>query len=556
MKWTAFLAMLFLFLCRSGAYGWGAGHEDQVKLLLRVLPEQVQGFFPPAVQSKMIRSYSHFPDSFAKFDEAFIGPDAVAVLGKYDIKKRFGLHYHKGAAVCFILLTKAFREKNAERASLWAAALCHSLGDESACNHDPLIHYITYALVPYGVKMGKGVGVDFSQAARSKEGPALLESLVKDFAAKPISPKPAETLMKLMMYTIDGCTFMTRRTSRIAATFAQGASPEVMADGRKALAELGVDGARIAADAVVTAWQYAAEGKEAEITAEVMKTFNAKRVNALENRPISADTIYKGLLDEDPQGRFIGMIIEPSQTMNQVYLGFSSKFIMTSAMWVVKDAGIPFRALDLRDVAKNGMPAPAQMPVAVICSGRFHPPAEFRKSLSAYIEAGGKFLWIGGRESKLLAPFSESFKPVDDKLLPVSKKYGEQNAEIIKKSAVTFRGGLARVLGTKPYPFKRNPNTRAGWQKPYCPYEIESGDPNITVLAVLNAGDATMNIAAAYRDASGKAKFIFVPEYIIAPFLLSEDTEMRDPSRPRLDSVGRKVLTEGLRMLAPELVSK
>ena len=423
MKKSVLLAGLFLLLFRAGAYGWGAGHDNQVKLLLAALPEEMQKFFPADVREKMIKSYSHYPDSFEKFDEALIGPEAAAVLRKYGIKKRFNLHYPKGAAVCFILLTKAFREKNPRRAALWAAALSHSLGDESACNHDPLIHYMTYALIPYGVKMGKGIGVDFSQVARTKEGSALIQSLVKDFSPKPISPVPAEALHRVMMYSVEGCRTMTQRSSRIAASFAIGASAKVMADGRRALAELGVDGVRVAADAVVTAWRYAAEGKEAEITSEVMKSFNAKKKTTLEKRPLADDSIYAGLLETDPSERYIGVIIEASQTMNHVYLGFSSKFIMASAMWDMKDAGIPFRALDLRQIAKKGMPAPAHVPVAVICSGRFHPPAEFRKSLRAYIEAGGKFFWIGGREKKLLEPFSKSLQLVDDELLPVSKNH-------------------------------------------------------------------------------------------------------------------------------------
>jgi len=553
---TILLAVVFAALVTGQAFGWGAGHNDQTTLLLKMLPDEIRNFIPPADQKKMIRTYSHYPDSFEKFDEAFIGPNAVALLKKRGVKTRYSLHHDRGIATSFILLTDAFREKNPERAALWMGSLGHAIGDECACNHDPLLHYMTYALSSYKIKMGKGPGMDFSQAARHASGAKAIDRLVAHFKPEPFSLEPAETLERLMMYTVEGCSFMTRRSARIAAGYRMNATPETIDDARLALTELGVDGAKAAARAVVTAWQYAQEGKKPELTKEISARFEKRKTAYLAERPLADDSIYDGLLETGAPERFVGAIIESSQTMNRVYMGFSGKFVMASIMREMKNARLAYRALDFRTIVSKGAPSPQAMPVAIICSGPFHPPAGFCENLRAYAKAGGKLLWIGGREKGALAPFSKSFVAVDNAQLPVTSKYGKLHTETIAKCRITFRGELAKALGPAPRAFRHNPNTAAGWQKPWCPFRIETGGRGITELVGLTVGDEKMTVGAVFAGADGKPRFVFVPEYVVAPFMLSEADTMEDPSRPVLDPVGRAVVTSSLKMLAPELVAK
>ena len=132
----------------------------------------------------------------------------------------FGLHYHKGAAVSFMLLTKAFKDRNPSQAAMWAGSLVHSLGDEAACNHDPLIHYRTYALRPYKVEMGKGCGLDFSSVSTTPADKDFLQSMTADFKPSVLSEDPAEAFSQIMIFSIEANMFMTRRTHHIAASFA------------------------------------------------------------------------------------------------------------------------------------------------------------------------------------------------------------------------------------------------------------------------------------------------------------------------------------------------
>lgn len=55
----------------------------------------------------------------------------------------------------------------------------------------------------------------------------------------------------------------------------------------------------------------------------------------------------------------------------------------------------------------------------------------------------------------------------------LQKKYGDTHKEVIEKIEIYFENELKRKLGEKPYKFVNNPNTPAGWQRPYCPFYID-----------------------------------------------------------------------------------
>lgn len=72
---------------------------------------------------------------------------------------------------------------------------------------------------------------------------------------------------------------------------------------------------------------------------------------------------------------------------------------------------------------------------------------EALEKFRAYFDAGGKCFWVGGEEKQLLGALSASLVPVKDELLPVSKKYGAANAEIVAKSSIAFEGAFRFACG-------------------------------------------------------------------------------------------------------------
>jgi len=115
---------------------------------------------------------------------------------------------------------------------------------------------------------------------------------------------------------------------------------------------------------------------------------------------------------------------------------------------------------------------------------------------------------------------------------------------------------LAEALGDKEMRFTHNPNTRAGWQRPLCRYAIRHKAIGVRVLAEVRVDDEVLHVAGLSADAQGKPQHVFLPEYLVSPYLLSDQAEIADPSKPVLDAVGAKVLRASVRLLAPQLLER
>ncbi len=55
-------------------------------------------------------------------------------------------------------------------------------------------------------------------------------------------------------------------------------------------------------------------------------------------------------------------------------------------------------------------------------------------------------------------------------------------------------------------------------------------------------------VAAVYRP-DENARFLFIPEYLIAPYLLTDEPEFSNPAQPQLDRIGSKVMLTALHLL-------
>ena len=188
-----------------------------------------------------------------------------------------------------------------------------------------------------------------------------------------------------------------------------------------------------------------------------------------------------------------------------------------------------------------------------VCAGSFYVSDKVRAALAGYTRHGGKLLWIGGVDKGLLGRLSQSLKPADRALLPVGMDYEDakrEGAAAVARVSVRFLGELKNAAGKGPSKFVNNPNT-SGWTTPRCNVQIVSDDPRIRMLAAVSDGAKTMNIAAALVDQGG-ARHVFLPQYLLLPFVLSRDQTM-DFSHPTFDSVGRGIILAATEMLAPQL---
>ncbi len=556
--------------------GWGAGHDP----LNELAAELLVGVVPPESTANIVK-WSHTPDDFtpwAKLTHFEVSPVDLETLAAYQLTSPYSLHAPRGQAVTFILLVNAFRDGDAGRIAFWSACMLHVLADEAACNHDPLIHYATYGFQGgYRLKTGPGVGLDFAEVARGAEGRALVRRLAAEQPARSLPADPDEALLTIMLSGLESNAFMTRRGSTIAGSFAIDAKPERLTAARTALAELGVYGAVHGRDVIRAALAFAKAGKVPTLTPQLEAEYEKRKAAYAATRPLSDDSLYADLLPHqaaDGQAA-VGLLVEPSLTMNKARFSFGGKLITAAAARSLHLANVPFRLLDVRTPESGKALDHRTIPVLFVCAGPFQVEKAVRDALTAYAAAGGRFLWIGGEHGQMLGHLSKALVKAAPDDLPVSNRYG-QDTPLAATVRFRFCGGLRDALGDRLYRFVHNPNTQAGWQTPRCGYvlaptadimvlaemyptapepsaaePIEATQPgNVSATEPPRAASA-IPLAGAWLGKDETAKAIFIPEYLVAPYLLSDEGTIPDLSRPTLDEVGTRVLSACLKLFPP-----
>ena len=536
--------------------GWGGGHDHVNRLALTVMPPEIKTFLGEEYTEKFVK-WSHAPDNFTPWQELTyitVGKEDLDLLHSYGMKTPYALHSYRGHAVNFILLINAFQAQDPERAAFWMACLMHTVADELACNHDPLIHFMTYGFKAYGMDMGAGIGVDFADVAKTKEGAAVIQELLKTVRAQPIAKGGQEALLKVMLSGIEGNAYMTQRGSRIAASYAANAEDAVRKESMTAMAELGVQGIEESLNITLTAWSFARQKKVPELNDDLIAEYKKAAAEFALKRPLRYDSLFTELLENTTKRQpYIGALVEPSVSMNQAKLGFSSKLITASAVRTLRNRGVSCRLIDIRTLEDRGFSDPKTMPLLIVCAGAFSVSKSIKEQLKNYTESGGKLLWIGGEHKAQLGDLSKAMQRAESSLMPVSTKYG-QDSPALKQAVITFKSDFKKALGEREYRFTHNPNTKAGWQKPICSYFIKGEDESIVPLADMTVDEHVMTVAAAGENSAGTAQYIFIPEYLISPYMLSDERIIKDVSRPVLDSVGEKIILTAVKILTPGIL--
>lgn len=554
----AFAASLCALALPASSMAWGAGHDVVNELAYGRMPQEIRQAMPQETK-ELLAKWSHTPDDFTpweKLAEKYPLDDADrAFLATVKMAHPYSMHYAKGQAVATLRLAIAFEVKDYRKAAFWMACLLHVMADESACNHDPLLEYMLCAFKEYNLKLGKGSGFDIADIAKTPEGKSEMDAIMAKTPLKTPDPQasPSETLQEILEQSLQGNAFLTRRGSVIAASFALQASPSETAAARKALAEIGVEGMDRGLFAICAAWNWAQAKSIPEYSHEAEKIYEQRKNSFIAKRPLSDDSLFAPLLaGQAGKGAAIGILVEPSISMNEASLSFSAKYISASIMRTLSKEGIPYLALDLRELEKGACPSPERMPALALCAGPLKLGPEAAKALGAYAAKGGKLLCIGGEHKGLLGDVSAALKPMPEALLPVSPKYGAKS-EALPKTTIEFRGLDISEAKDGKLKFVRDPNTKIGWHQPKCRYMLDASKSGFETLASLLVDGGETPVAGIANAASGAYGSAFVPEYLVAPYLLCESAELPKPAEPELDPVARQIVLQILAKQAPEL---
>ena len=551
----ASIILLCLIGFAVGLFAWGPGHDDVNRMALDRLPDDILSLLSPKDRKAFVKD-SKVPDDFTLWTEyeskkgRAIAPKYLATLSKYQIKTPYALHSAKGQAANFILLHRALKDRDGSRIAFWGACLAHTFADEVACNHDPLVHYLTYAFKGgYRLNLGESGMLDFGELCRTPKGYDLAMEALGAGSPKCLGEEPQEILAEIMLHGLKANRFMTERGVRIAAAFDPDVEGDVLADSRVALAELGAYGARAWLEAINSAWGLVEKGKpDPVITPELLTDHETRHAEYVATRPLSADALYAPWLElqADTGVPAVGVVVEPSISMNKGGLSFGGRFLSSAIFRELQQWKIPFRVMDARKPDTNLDTKSTS--VVILCSGNLHNEG-LVQALQAYTADGGNLLLIGGEHRGLLGPLSQALIKADPKTLPVTSKYGQNNLDVIDRIRLRFSGPLAQGIGEEALHFIHNPDTKAGWQKPKCPYRLKEGfGEQIEPLAKIELDGQSQYVAAAYLPEE-QARFVFIPEYLIAPYLLTDQPASSNLGQPHLDSIGSTVLHAVLHLL-------
>ena len=551
------LFLLAQFGSTVGLYAWGSGHYEVNRIALDRLPVEMKALLSPDNRKDFVKD-AKVPDDFTPWSEyekkkgKVITPNDLATLSKYKIKTPYALHSATGQAVNYVLLYRALKDRDGDRIAFWGACLAHTLADEVACNHDPLIHYLSYAFKGgYGMKFGKAGMLDFGELCRTPEGDALAVKALNAVPLLLLGDDPQEVLVEIMLHGLKANRFMTERSVIIASAFDPDAGDGALADSQFAMAELGAFGIKAWLEVITTAWALINESKPVPVlTPEILANYKARHTKFVTARPLKAGALYAPWLKLQAETGVpaVGVVVEPSTTMNRGGLSFGGRFLASAILRELHKSKIPFRVIDAREPEQDLDAGSTSM--VILCSGKFH-NYELVRALKSYTNAGGHLLLIGGEHRGLLGPLSQALIKADPATLPVTSGYGQKNLEFIDRIRVRFSGSLVEEIGMEALPFIHNPDTKAGWQKPKCPYRLkEDFGADIEPLAKIELDGENQIVAAVYRP-DGNACFVFIPEYLIAPYLLTDEPEFSNPAQPQLDRIGSKVLLTALHLLLP-----
>ena len=178
----------------------------------------------------------------------------------------------------------------------------------------------------------------------------------------------------------------------------------------------------------------------------------------------AVQAVYHDLFDVSknptPAKGTVGFVFEPYGSFHVTCLSYVGKMLGAAYARTLRDDGYAVRAISYWGIEKSGLPAPSEVPVVVVFSGRgYGIPAATVTAFKRYRNAGGRLIWIGGRDEHDVTGMKDVLVRRADEEVPVSSKWAIQNEAVWGNMKVTFVDGFGD-LGGQTFRFVRNPNFR------------------------------------------------------------------------------------------------
>lgn len=560
------------FSLTDQCFAWGSGHH--------VIGQAVAERIPSPWREKLSKSNSeiflndnHYPDSLApmKSESRFTKED-LAIFGRYNMKVRFSFHSSQGRAIAFERLVEAIRQKDDARVFLFLGILAHSIADQSACNHEPFIHYVTYNLGDEGMKIVPNLPLDLGWVKGNQRRWTIFQSELDKIKLPEPALSPKKVYQDLFFYEWEG----TESFSNAAELFKYSvrcSSKQITPENEKNLAiqfsQLGSWGVERILYVFSTALKFADSNTDVQYKKEYLADYDQLVSNYLKDRPIDLESFARPYLPKKSQIPSIAVLFNSLGKMNEGMFNFLNRIQCYQICHTLRGAN-EIALWDLRQFLAKGFGPTERRPDLLIVSApncvnyHFMKSADLYARLAEYLASGGKILWIG-----TMPP--DTVSPGLSKLVRMNDAKDDYNNPVYPVSMdLLMRSTMQTADGQHKWHFTHEPKGKAGWTWPRCRYYLkEPANHQFKPLLYLDSpkmenakislNDENNSSELLDRKVTGFVRpekdpnFGWLPSYAIFPCLLTNETPKFQDLDLSLDSASETILKMTIKELGIEI---
>ncbi len=543
----------------SSVFAWGMGHNSQADQIWRLLPKSFTGRFTPQQKQDFIRHYSHYPDTCHSGNTPPPEP-----AGKYCLETahRLNVHLHKTEAV-FPLFVKALHDKEYEHALMWAGCIVHSVGDMGALNHPDILWFSEVCLGWSGVQGpgGKSVGAAFAPDSNYNKTyfdgqyQSLYDDAMQGYQGKVLDTDPLEVLRHI--YLRDHYRKVEMNTNPLVyqvfccqEDYCRTNDPKTLGQLAASLAQFVAGTNREILDILTTGIAFAERDTLPKFDYVLAREKGRPQIQSppLEYQFRAEDMVhFTGIWQDKPIPGAVGIVV--SDIPSLVYtagcpLGSKHQWLTSIIMHSFKADRIPYRNLSYEHLPELDPEVnPTLIIVAPQCmDNRFL--QDFESAALHYINRGGHVVWLGGQVSPKLARLLPKHRfpavhPDDRYRFPFP---------VLDRSKPPAAQFVCLPTGVE-YPVARLQLTRLDWNtfgECRC-LLFEEFACNGTTQALLRLRAAELDEIASVRVPVGEGSLVYMPWFVICPYMLSEERTMDSLVHLKLDPVGGELLNMAMR---------
>ncbi len=560
MLFVFFLTFFCAMFAAKPLFAWGEGHEVTALAAAQNLPAPwKERILNHPETLRQFLSDSHYPDSFEILEQERWGDDFLSQLKNFGIEKRYDFHSSFSRCTAFLLLVEALRREDEPRALLLLAILSHSIADQTACNHEPLVQYATYTLGAEGLGVTPALQLDLGWIQKNETAKKIWEkrcgklteiSFENDAKNKTLQ----EVFERLHEMEWDGVRFSKNGALILENAFILAKEPENQeAQVRLAteFAELGAFSAEQTLRIFYAALEIAKNSDEPpfcnenlqDFTSVLSADFNARIDTFVQNRPVEEDGFCVPFLPKkEEKSTEVRILYDSTGRWNEGFFHGLDRIPAVQLAGTLRKNGFSVTLWDVRDFVRNGEKNFSDVRLLIVPNERcesYHGTdcSTFYKRIHTYLNTGGNVLWVGNRVPKEVhEAASRSISQIPEVDAYAKPAFPVPMSEILEAGAALKSGSV--------WKFRRIPQGSAGWYWPSGRAFIsENHDEEIFPTVEFVFPDAH-RLSVGFVTPHEHPTFGFVPLYVLNPYVFTDEKPTFSPLELSLDSVGTAILLD------------